>query len=103
MRRKHINFGFLSLGITGTYEPIERLKERQGKGMAEAKAIETPSKRTKKTDKAKLVRQVNILKDIVEDLHLRQSLQQLVLNSNQFILLISEFQSNWKTDNRRRC
>ena len=70
MRRKHINLGFLSLGITGTYEPIERLKERQGKGMAEAKAIETPSKRTKKTDKAKLVRQVNILKDIVEDLHL---------------------------------
>ena len=49
---------FLSPGITGSYEPIERLKERQGKGVAEAKAVETPSKRTKKTDKAKLVRQV---------------------------------------------
>ena len=62
MGRKHIDLYFLSIGIAGTYEPIERLKERQGKGMAEAKAMETPSKRTKKTDKAKLVRQVNILK-----------------------------------------
>ena len=44
--------------VGGTYEPIERLKERNGKGMSEAKALETPSKRTKKTDKAKLVRQV---------------------------------------------
>ena len=46
------------LGVTGSYEPIERLKERHGKGVTEAKAVETPSKRTKKTDKAKLVRQV---------------------------------------------
>ena len=71
MREKHIDLYFLSIGITGTYEPIERLKERQGKGMAEAKAIETPSKRTKKTDKAKLVRQVNILKRCSEGFSLK--------------------------------
>ena len=46
------------LGILGISDPIERLKERGGKGLAEGAAMETPSKRTKKTDKAKLVRQV---------------------------------------------
>ena len=51
------------LAVGGTYEPIERLKERNGKGMSEAKAVETPSKRTKKTDKAKLVRQVIYFRD----------------------------------------
>ena len=48
------------LGIHGTSDPIERLKERGGKGLPEGAAMETPSKRTKKTDKAKLVRQVNV-------------------------------------------
>ena len=51
------NFNLIK-GIQGTYEPIERLKERKGAGFAEGGALETPSKRTKKTDKAKLVRQV---------------------------------------------
>ena len=69
IQRKENIFIFF-LGVTGTYEPIERLKERQGKGMAEAKALETPSKRTKKTDKAKLVRQVNILKRYCEEFKL---------------------------------
>ena len=45
-------------GKQDTYEPIGRLKERIGKGLAEGVTAETPSKRTKKTDKAKLVRQV---------------------------------------------
>ena len=51
-------FCFSSLGVPGVHDPIERLKERHGKGVAEGGAVETPSKRTKKTDKSKLVRQV---------------------------------------------
>ena len=46
------------LGVPGAHDPIERLKERYGKGVTEGGAVETPSKRTKKTDKSKLVRQV---------------------------------------------
>lgn len=42
--------------------------------MAEAKALETPSKRTKKTDKAKLVRQVNILKRYSEEFTLKKEI-----------------------------
>ena len=55
--------------ITGkqdAYEPIGRLKERFGKGLAEGVTAETPSKRTKKTDKAKLVRQVKQINFIDE-------------------------------------
>ena len=92
---------FLSIGIAGTYEPIERLKERQGKGMAEAKAIETPSKRTKKTDKAKLVRQVYILNRYSEGFSLKKQVIVLITKSF-YISIILEFQSNWKADNRRR-
>ena len=47
------------IGAQGTNDPIGRLQERKGKGLAEGAPLETPSKRTKKTDKAKLVRQVN--------------------------------------------
>ena len=53
-------FCFSSLGVPGAHDPIERLKERHGKGVTEGGAVETPSKRTKKTDKSKLVRQVKV-------------------------------------------
>ena len=53
-------------GKQDAYEPIGRLKERVGKGLAEGVTAETPSKRTKKTDKAKLVRQVRQIVPIDE-------------------------------------